>query len=484
MLAIPAHIRSRRASTSEHNPISSPFTIRPVMSLMVVMFLLLLIFVFPSPVMASHSPEDVDGDGILNDIDNCPTVYNPFNFSFFDQPQPDYDNDGLGNACDPDVGDAIPGRDNPGWSRYDTGLGIYFVDAVGEPITDAESITFDVYLDYPSDRGSGSTSPAANMMTWEYLIISNYLTAAGNPNPKTIRIVCEGGGAYDHTFEHPIFEMVALGVDCQPYTPPQVECEVFTASYHAYIPTALIDQELFSFEPWVKYCFSETHAEIAAATHYGDVDSGLDEAILDLLGITPKYIPGESFETISIDRTNVVMKAQYQLCFDVTVLVDKFGIKDKLGDGAQSLLSKKISKLLIKYGGDSTGPKFAEKILAYVDEFGEDLLVHVDEAIEEASPEFLEGILKDNVGSWLREKKNNWDGSIRTALESGQYSGLASEQIANMILGTILAEINFSTELCRVVWEPLFNFTVQPEGLIVPSYSNYLIDPYIIVKVE
>ena len=37
---------------------------------------------------------DMDGDGIPNGIDNCPTEYNPM--------QEDYDGDGIGNLCDPD----------------------------------------------------------------------------------------------------------------------------------------------------------------------------------------------------------------------------------------------------------------------------------------------------------------------------------------------------------------------------------------------
>lgn len=39
--------------------------------------------------------QDMDGDGIINYFDNCDWVYNPF--------QEDDDEDGVGNACDPDV---------------------------------------------------------------------------------------------------------------------------------------------------------------------------------------------------------------------------------------------------------------------------------------------------------------------------------------------------------------------------------------------
>ena len=45
-------------------------------------------------VIQSAVNNDTDGDGIDNDVDNCPAVYNPNQY--------DRDGDGLGDACDPD----------------------------------------------------------------------------------------------------------------------------------------------------------------------------------------------------------------------------------------------------------------------------------------------------------------------------------------------------------------------------------------------
>ena len=64
--------------------------------------------------------QDADGDGWLNDEDNCPLIYNPGQDDFdqdsvgdvcdicpndYDPDQSDIDEDGLGDACDPDIDD-------------------------------------------------------------------------------------------------------------------------------------------------------------------------------------------------------------------------------------------------------------------------------------------------------------------------------------------------------------------------------------------
>ncbi len=64
---------------------------------------------------------DIDGDGIANELDNCPYTYNP--------DQSDLDGDGVGDVCDWDIdGDGIPNEEDP--EPYNTGiLNINFEDS-------------------------------------------------------------------------------------------------------------------------------------------------------------------------------------------------------------------------------------------------------------------------------------------------------------------------------------------------------------------
>src|SRR5688572_2882945 len=81
------------------------------------------IALLPVPVSASYHDLDSDNDGVINQDDNCPYIYNPIE-EYPDDPwwkfwgarlapaQDDHDRDGKGDPCDPDLidsdGDNVP----------------------------------------------------------------------------------------------------------------------------------------------------------------------------------------------------------------------------------------------------------------------------------------------------------------------------------------------------------------------------------------
>ncbi|MBN1444414.1 MAG: thrombospondin type 3 repeat-containing protein, partial [Planctomycetes bacterium] len=64
------------------------WSVRPRLCLRQMFFLAALLFAASGAALA----QDADGDGVLDDVDNCPAVANPL--------QEDGDGDGVGDACD------------------------------------------------------------------------------------------------------------------------------------------------------------------------------------------------------------------------------------------------------------------------------------------------------------------------------------------------------------------------------------------------
>ncbi|RMG95730.1 MAG: hypothetical protein D6705_12920 [Deltaproteobacteria bacterium] len=121
---------------------------------------------------------DADEDGIGNDADNCPLVWNPAT----DGVQPDADNDGIGDACDPDaVNDGDPDGDGISASNDNCPLVANpdQADADHNAIGDAcqttaqtefgtVSITCDPGATVACVNPDGSVQTGANPMTWKW----------------------------------------------------------------------------------------------------------------------------------------------------------------------------------------------------------------------------------------------------------------------------------------------------------------------------
>ena len=61
----------------------------------ILMIIVLMMALLPGATLAKPKvPPDADGDSVPDSVDNCPTIYNPYQY--------DQDDDGLGDECDPD----------------------------------------------------------------------------------------------------------------------------------------------------------------------------------------------------------------------------------------------------------------------------------------------------------------------------------------------------------------------------------------------
>lgn len=85
---------------------------------------------------AARAEPDTDFDSVLDSLDNCPNVFNP--------DQDDFDQDEVGNSCDPSIG----GPDDESWIVF------YLRDQDGRPVGDAEFDVTDFLAGQVVDEGT------------------------------------------------------------------------------------------------------------------------------------------------------------------------------------------------------------------------------------------------------------------------------------------------------------------------------------------
>jgi hypothetical protein len=96
-------------------------------------------------------PPDSDGDGIADDIDNCPHVYNP--------DQADRDHDGVGDVCD-----NCPSRFNPDQADSNHNGRGDVCDPIRSPISVDRDIDGQDSTSTVTACGAGTALPAATIL--------------------------------------------------------------------------------------------------------------------------------------------------------------------------------------------------------------------------------------------------------------------------------------------------------------------------------
>ena len=124
--------------------------------------------------------EDLDGDGLWNDDDNCPRAINP--------DQADTDRDGIGDVCDDDAdGDGVADA-----VEEELGLSVGLVDSDGDGIADGEEVSS---LNDPEDTdGDGTIDALDDDSDGDGISDAD---EAGDSDPYTTAVDTDGDGIPD-----------------------------------------------------------------------------------------------------------------------------------------------------------------------------------------------------------------------------------------------------------------------------------------------
>jgi len=131
------------------------------------------------------TPEDLDGDGILNGSDNCPTTHNP--------DQANFDGDAMGNVCDAD-------NDNDGLSdAYEVtvlGTNAFATDSDTDGVNDdLEDFDFDGFSNI-AEQTDGTDPLVPNAVLLKGLNLFNYPTTVPTGTTAYSLLSLLGGSAF------------------------------------------------------------------------------------------------------------------------------------------------------------------------------------------------------------------------------------------------------------------------------------------------
>ena len=124
----------------------------------------------------------MDGDGILNSVDNCPTVKNP--------DQKDTDGDSVGDVCDP--APTIPG-DGKGYANPAPGMFFHYVDICRDPWTVGQPET-------SGDPGRQCLKQDGVITNWQDSNndgVPDYLDMRSLPTPGPVLADCTSDSDHD-----------------------------------------------------------------------------------------------------------------------------------------------------------------------------------------------------------------------------------------------------------------------------------------------
>jgi hypothetical protein len=226
-----------------------------------------------------------------------------------------------------------------------------------------------------------------------------------------------------------------------------------------------VNAHMFDFEVTGAFCFDGRVADLRALNVSPVVDSGGDEAALELLGFTTGYRP-ESVSAVMSGNEGTA-SAEFEITFQLTKLFDKIGVKSKVEKWAASKLAKPLAKIIKNKGYNS---EFRFAISDFAAKTHRDLLEEASKKLD-GLKKFLPDKVALSLKGWAMEKVeaklSDWQAKVTASLSAGNFNEWTADQIADEIVHMIVAEIEEATLLHFAVWIPIVNVSVFPNGTAI-----------------
>jgi hypothetical protein len=217
----------------------------------------------PDAIVADANPDDLDGDGVPNAADNCPSVYNP--------DQADEDSDGIGDVCDncPEI--ANP--DQADTEEIKAGLA---ADGIGDVCDPNPAMPGDVRALFEpfNDPNEVAAHWTALIGTWT---VSGGTFVQSDPNAATALAY------FDTNFDAPYVDVQATMGDPTGSLPP-----VAAGMWMSLAPTGVTTDGTY---PDGYLC--ELNEQAAATPFFAEVARWLDQVVGPSNVVADSYIPAK-----------------------------------------------------------------------------------------------------------------------------------------------------------------------------------------------
>jgi hypothetical protein len=400
------------------------------------------------PMIQATAPPDTDGDGVPDDIDNCPTVPNP--------DQTDSDGNGLGDACD--AGPVVTSLAPTGGST----TGNTTVNILGKHLTGATAVTF-----------GAKQALSFNVKSAEWI-------TAVSPT---------GSGVVDVQVTTPKGKSATSSKDQFTYTArscgPGSKGKFITAQWNASVPGS----KLFSFQPSYTFCYTATKALVERMDTFGLVTAGkFTQIALELLGFELAYNPPDDTERPALaGDSGIAPGGKFGISFDFTNLILKGGAATIANRVLATQMETKLAKVLLKrIPNEFEIGKALETIKSVERQARETIERYVAHKITGTVGRVLpSSVAADIVKGVLGSMEHAFDSvytSMNPVLEADVRAGRVAQIGTDAVLNFLAKIKDLATTENIALWRPSLVAEVIGGGIHLESEEDIYKNPFVAVE--